>query len=165
MKIVCKNIVNPDTNKESPLLLKGGLYVGRAGEDFRLNTKGFIPAEGKTKEDYYYVDNIGYFPKVMFEPQMKHDISIVLKAGRGEIEIDTDEWHTACDAKERLNFLPKTEKQKFSMANDIAFSTALLDVVDGAPKWQTNPLQNIGDRIRLITELEKAGFIIKRLGE
>ncbi len=55
-----------------------------------------------------------------------------------------------------------SEKEIFDIANDISFWDACMDTVDGAKPLQRNPLQMVGDRMRLIESLEKHGFRVIR---
>ncbi len=57
---------------------------------------------------------------------------------------------------------PNTAEQNFKLANDIKFSEACLNAWDKKPPMRKNPFQTIGDRIVLIEELEKEGFLIVR---
>lgn len=50
--------------------------------------------------------------------------------------------------------------RKFNIANDLDFYEAIMEAVDGAAPGQKNPIQTIGDRIRLIKCLEKHGYTI-----
>lgn len=56
-----------------------------------------------------------------------------------------------------------TDKDKFDLANDINFYGACMATYDGAKPLQKNCLQTLGDRVRLITELEKSGFTIVKI--
>ena len=53
----------------------------------------------------------------------------------------------------------KTER--FNLANDIEFYDACMNFIQ-ANKGKGNPFQTIGDRARLVEELEKCGFTITR---
>ena len=55
------------------------------------------------------------------------------------------------------------ENDKFDLANDIKFLIAVETAQNDKPPLQTNPFNSIGDRIRLITELEKQGFKIVKI--
>lgn len=54
------------------------------------------------------------------------------------------------------------EESYFKLANDFDFYEALMDAEDGKPPLQRNSFQTIGDRVRLLKELEKRGFTITR---
>lgn len=56
-----------------------------------------------------------------------------------------------------------TENEKFKLANDTDFYDAIMDAEDGKPPLQKSPFKTIGDRMRLITELEKRGFVITKV--
>lgn len=53
-----------------------------------------------------------------------------------------------------------SEKEKFNLANDFDFSFAVWEAEAGRRPLTQWSFQRIGDRIRLIDELEKAGFSI-----
>lgn len=57
----------------------------------------------------------------------------------------------------------KTDEAAFKMANDSAFIDAIMDAEDGAPSLQRSKFKTIGDRVRLIKELEKRGYIIQKI--
>ena len=59
----------------------------------------------------------------------------------------------------------KTDKEALDMANDFDFYLAIDEAMHGSRPGQTNPMQMIGDRIRLIRELEKKGFEIRKVGK
>ncbi len=52
------------------------------------------------------------------------------------------------------------QKDKFNLANTFDFSIALMNFEDGIPTLQKRPLQTIGDRVRLIDNLENKGYHI-----
>lgn len=56
----------------------------------------------------------------------------------------------------------KENTNHFKTANDMEFYDACLDFMDGVREGQKNPLQTVGDRMRLIECLENKGFIITR---
>ena len=56
-----------------------------------------------------------------------------------------------------------SKSEKFELANDIDFWDACMDFNDGKKELQRNPLQMVGDRIRLIECLEAKGFIISKI--
>jgi len=56
-----------------------------------------------------------------------------------------------------------SSKEKFEIANDLDFWDACMDFYDGNKPLQRNPLQMIGDRIRLIECLEAKGFTIVKI--
>lgn len=55
------------------------------------------------------------------------------------------------------------KEERFQMANDFDFYCAVTDAIDGANPLQRNPFHTIGDRMRLIEELEKQGFVITKV--
>lgn len=57
----------------------------------------------------------------------------------------------------------KTEKENFEIANDLHFWDACMDFMDGIKTATTNPLKTVGDRMRLISDLEKNGFTISKI--
>lgn len=56
-----------------------------------------------------------------------------------------------------------TEKEKFELANDVDFSLAMFDAEDGRSALVSYSFNTIGDRIRLINELEKRNFKIVKM--
>lgn len=58
----------------------------------------------------------------------------------------------------------KNEKEVFEMANDLDFYIAIDEAIQRSRPGQTNPMKTIGDRVRLIRELEKKGFEIRKVG-
>ncbi len=56
-----------------------------------------------------------------------------------------------------------TEKEKFELANDIDFSLAIFDAEEGRSALAKYSFNTIGDRIRLINELEKRNFKIVKV--
>jgi hypothetical protein len=55
------------------------------------------------------------------------------------------------------------EIEKYKLANDIRFIDAIMTAQEGAPILQKDKFKTIGDRVRLISELEKKGFKIVKL--
>ena len=53
-----------------------------------------------------------------------------------------------------------SKEELFEIANDIDFWDACMDFNDGKKELQRNPLQMVGDRMRLIECLEAKGFTI-----
>jgi len=62
-----------------------------------------------------------------------------------------------------MSNIRKSESEKFKLANDIEFYGACLDFMDGIDPERKNHLSRVGDRIRLITDLENNGFAINRI--
>lgn len=56
-----------------------------------------------------------------------------------------------------------SDQDKFKLANDLDFSFAIMDAEEGKRPLAQNAFQTIGDRIRLIEELEKRGFHIVKI--
>jgi hypothetical protein len=53
-----------------------------------------------------------------------------------------------------------TNVEKFTLANDVDFYVACMEFYESKNILQRNPLQTIGDRVKLIECLEKHGFTI-----
>lgn len=70
--------------------------------------------------------------------------------------------HSKQDFIAGLEFAEENPKkmEKFTLANDLDFYNACADFIDGKKALQRNPLQNVGDRARLLEELEKHGFTV-----
>ena len=63
----------------------------------------------------------------------------------------------------QLKHYTMSENDKFDLANDVNFLIAIENAQNNKPLFQTRPFMSIGDRIILITELEKQGFTIVKI--
>lgn len=109
-------------------------------------TNGHGGVDEVTKENFIQAAIFGY---LLSQPkEHKSDENSLPKS---DIEQEAEKY-------ELKNFV----EDDFEIANDFDFYEACANFYDGKTPLQRNPVQMIGDRVRLIKCLREKGFIIKR---